>query len=437
MKISVIWTWYVWLIQWIGLAKIWFKINALDISAEKIKELQQDIAPIYENGLDELLKEVKENMNYSTDLSLVKDSDFIFLCVGTPQDEEWKTDLSYIQWAASSIKKFLSWNEIIVLKSTVPVGTNESIYFKLDQKNPVVSNPEFLREGMAIYDFFNPDRIILWFKDWEKQEIIKKTKTLYKYFSDNKKPFVITNRQTAELIKYASNSFLATKISFINELAKLSDQTWANIKDIAIWMWLDNRIWPKFLNSGIWYGWSCFPKDIKSLIWQFKENWLKWEIISATDNVNEHQLTYFFNKIKNKFTNLHCKKIAVIGIAFKPDTDDLRQSKGKRLIKLLMQEGAYINVFDYTPKARENYKRTISSKESTRFEIPVFIKDDIYDCVTDVDGIIITLEETRLNDEDRNKIKKIMKWKIIFDGKNILDKKYLTELWFDYEWIWY
>jgi len=431
MKIGVIGTWYVGLIQAVWMAKLWFKVIAADISKEKIDNLKNRIPVIYEDWLDQLLKETLPNIEFTTDISKLKWTDVIFVCVWTPQDETWKTDLKYIETVAKDLKKILNWEEIVVIKSTVPVWTNKKVYNLLWRKNPVVSNPEFLREGFAIYDFFNPDRIVLWFKKWERQEVIDKMKKIYNFFEDKGIEIIITDWQTAELIKYTANSFLATKISFINEIARLADKVGANVKTIAKAIWLDSRIWKKFLNAWIWYWWSCFPKDVKSLIHQFKDNWLTAEIISSVDRVNETQVDYFLNKILDKYKgNVKGKVFGVLWVAFKPNTDDLRESRGILIIKKLIDKWAKMKVFDYNSKALENFK-----KQFDKLMNNVIIANNFDDLVDDIDALIITIEDKRILNEDFSKLN--LKDNIIFDWRNLFDRDQIKQLWFEYIWVWY
>lgn len=437
MKISVIWTWYVWLIQTVWLAKIWFNVTALDIFEDKISLLKSWVPTIYENWLDDLLKETLLNINFTINIDELRNSDIIFLCVWTPQDDEWKTDLTYIKSAANNLKSILNWNEIIVIKSTVPVWTNKMIYELLWSKNPIVSNPEFLREWLAIEDFFSPDRVVLWFRKWESLKVRDMLNNVYRFFSDKWINIISTDWQTAELIKYAANSFLATKITFINEIARLSDSVWANVKDVANAIGLDSRIWTKFLNAWIGYGWSCFPKDVKSLIHQFKENWLNSDIISNVDKTNASQVDYFIEKITKKFWNdLHWKNIALLWVAFKPDTDDLRESRWLLIVNKLLSMWASLRVFDYNSKALENFEKyTYSLTTWIRNFIPIVITKSFNELIKNSDFLVISIEDKRILSEDLTKLK--LNDKIIFDGKNILDRIYIESLWFEYYWVWY
>lgn len=435
MKISVVWIWYVGLIQAVWLAKIGFNITCIDSFEEKIQNLKEGITPIYEDWLESLLTEVKDKISYSIDLTTVKNSDVIFLCVWTPQDKDGKTDLNQIKNAVIKLKDILSWKEIIVIKSTVPVWTNKMVYELLNGKNSIVSNPEFLREWNAIDDFLNTERIILGFNKNENENVINIIKNVYSFFSDKNTPFIITNWETAELIKYTANSFLATKISFMNEIAQLADNVDANIKDIITWISLDSRIWKQFLNAGIGYGGSCFPKDVRSLIHQFTSNWLSGQIVSTVDKVNKEQIWYFMWKIDKQIDSFAWKHIALIGIAFKPDTDDIRESKWIELCNMLVERWAIIHCFDYNAKARINFQNYLNILWSSRFEMPIYIHSDILSTCKDCESLIITIEDKKILQENWHEIKKNMKWDMIFDGRNILDKNKIKKIWFNYIWI--
>ncbi|MDD5769914.1 MAG: UDP-glucose/GDP-mannose dehydrogenase family protein [Candidatus Gracilibacteria bacterium] len=433
MKISIIGTGYIGLIQAVGLAKLGFKITSLDVFQDKIDKLKSGIPTIYEDGLQELLNETYKNINWTTDKSEIIGSEIIFICVGTPQDDSGKTDLGYVFGAINDIKPFLNGDEIIIIKSTVPVGTNKKVFEMLEGKNKIVSNPEFLREGLAIKDFFNPDRIVFGFGDLEDKKTISKVKKVYNYCLEKNIPVLETDWQTAELIKYSANSFLATKITFINEIARLSDKVGANIKDIATAIGLDVRIGKQFLNAGIGYGGSCFPKDVKSLIHQFKENGLNGEIISKVDETNSGQVQYFLEKIFKYYNNsLHGKSIGVLGVAFKPGTDDLRESKGIEIIKKLMYAGAKLKIFDYNKEALINFKKYLDAivLGNSRGFFEVEIVNNFEELTKNIDSLVITLEDKNILNEDFSKIK--LSDNIIFDGKNILDKNEIKTLGINY-----
>ena len=408
MKVGVIGTGYVGLIQAVGLASFSHKVIGIDIDTSKIERLKRGISPLHEEDLEEVLKKhVNKNLIFSTEYNLLKNTDVIFLCVGTPQDKDGKANLFFLFDAAENLKRVLDKKEeyIIVTKSTVPVGTNRKLKEIFKGFNvKVVSNPEFLREGKALYDFYNPDRIVLGFEN-EKDEKLKDilVNSIYKPFKEKNVPFVITNLETAELIKYASNTFLATKISFINEIAKLCDKVNANVKKVAEGMGLDPRTGKAFLNAGIGWGGSCFPKDVKALVKQFEENNIELILIKATDIVNENQLKYFLEKIEKYYRNLKEKTFAVLGLAFKPNTDDLRESRGIKLIEKLIEKGAKVKGFDYVEKAKENARNYFSLKENLIYGYNIVILDDLYETVKEVDGIIITVEDDKFNSENWQK----------------------------------
>ncbi len=424
MKIVVIGTWYVGLIQAVGLAKIGYQVTAVDVVEEKIALLKQGIPPIYENDLPELLQEVHGNIEFTLDKNVASGADIIFLCVPTPQDSEGKTDLSYLRSACEWLKSILTGNEIVIVKSTVPMGTNAMVYEFLGEKNSVVSNPEFLREGVAIYDFFHPSRVILGYREGESEGIKQKVRSVYDYFKKEWVEIIEGNWQTVELIKYAANAFLATKLSFMNEVARLSDKAGADIRTITHALWTDPRIGSKHLSPGLWYGGSCFPKDVRSLMHQFASHGLHGEIIDQVDRVNSEQAVYFVSKILAYYhDNLDGKTFALSGLAFKPDTDDLRESKGIEVISLLLSHGANIRVHDYTEKARVNFMRhSLASK--------VTVCENFEDLFLWADCLIVTLEDTRIQKEDFSRL--TLRDKTIFDGRNILPKEALMSLGYSY-----
>lgn len=428
MKIWIIWTWYVWLIQAVWLAKLWFEVISLDIDESKIKQLNGWIPTIYENWLEDLLKEVKNNITFTSNYKDLDNCDVIFVAVGTPQDKRWRTNKEFIHKVSITIKQVLNPWKIVVIKSTVPVGTNKEVSEILWKWFDVVSNPEFLREWKAIDDFFSPDRVVVGFSKNVRDEVKEKMRKVYNYFIEKDIAYIETDWQTAELIKYAANSFLATKISFINELSQLADKVWADIETLSKWMWLDNRIWKSFLNAGLWYGGSCFPKDVKSLIHQFKENWLKWEVVDIVDKANENQLEYFLWKIENFYDDLNWKKLLLLWLAFKPHTDDLRESRAIELAKKLNEKQVKIYWYDLLEKARENTKEFYPDMMEIVNNLDTFNFKNI-------DWIVIATEYQEFNNLDWDKIKEDVSMPVIFDGRNILDKKMLNEKWFIYKWI--
>lgn len=427
MKIWIIGTWYVWLIQALWLAKIGFDIICLDIDKNKINDLKNGKAVIYEPWLDNILIETKSKINFTTNYYDLNNCDIIFVAVWTPQDKRGRTNKDFIHKASISIKDNLNKGKIIVIKSTVPVWTNKEVSEILWEWFDVVSNPEFLREWKALDDFFEPDRIIVWFDKNKKTDIAKeKIKKLYDFFIKKEIPYIETNWSTSELIKYAWNSFLATKISFINELSQLSDKVWADIEKLTIWIWLDKRIWKKFLNAWLGYGWSCFPKDIKSLIHQFQENWLGWKIISSVDQINDEQLDYFLSKIQDFYDDISKKTFLVLWLAFKPDTDDLRESRAIALIEKLKINWANIYAYDPLEKARENTKYFYPN-------INVVERLENFENIWDIDWIIIATEYKSFKELNWQDLKIKVSMPVIFDGRNILDKEKIINIWFIYK----
>jgi len=435
MKISVIGTGYVGLIQSVGLSKLGFEVTGIDIDERKVKKLNNGICTLYEDNLEEELnKFINENLNFTSSYDSIYNSDVIFLCVGTPQDDLGNADLKFLYSAVESIKKYIDNKpKTVVIKSTVPVGTCRKIQEMLkDYPVEVVSNPEFLREGIAFKDFFEPERIVLGFETPENNQSINLLKKVYGHFEKNNVPFVISSWETSELIKYASNAFLAAKISFINEISKLADKVDANIKTISEAMGMDERIGPKFLNAGIGYGGSCFPKDVKALAKQFECFEIESKMINATENVNRNQTTWFFeNKIQKYYENISGKTFAVLGLAFKPNTDDLRESKAIELINILLENGAIVKGFDYIEKARENTLNKYTLSDSKNIGYSLHILDHLEDAVFNVDGIIIATEYD-FNIENWIEIKKLVNEPVVFDGKNVLDSKKLKSLGYTY-----
>jgi UDPglucose 6-dehydrogenase len=435
MKISVIGTGYVGLIQSVGLSKLGFNVTGIDIDERKVKKLNSGISTLHEEQLEEELKLfINENLKFTSSYESVYDSDIVFLCVGTPQDDFGNADLKFLYSAVESLKKYIGDKyKTVVIKSTVPVGTCRKIKKILkDYPVEVISNPEFLREGIAFKDFFEPERIVLGFENPENIESTKLLKRVYSHFEKKGVPFVISSWETSELIKYASNAFLATKISFINEISKFSDIVGADIKTVGEAMGMDDRIGPKFLNAGIGYGGSCFPKDVKALAKQFESFELESKLINATESINQTQNIWFFeNKIKKYYGDVSGKTFAVLGLAFKPFTDDLRESKAIELINILLKNGAIVKGFDYIEKARENTINKYALSDSKSLGYSLHILDELNDALFNVDGIIIATEYD-FDKEDWSEIKTLVNNPVIFDGKNAMDSKKLKTLGYTY-----
>lgn len=428
MKICVVGSGYVGLVASACFADLGNSVIGVDIDEKKVKDLNKSIIPIYEPGLSDILKRnLKQGtVKFTTDIKKgVQESDIIFLAVGTPQgDHDYKADLSAVYAVAKSIGQNINGYKVIVDKSTVPVGTADEVtqIIKDNMKEKhtfdVVSNPEFLREGEAIGDFMMPDRIVVG-ADTEKAR--KVMEDLYKGIVRVQHPILFTDVKTAELIKYASNAMLATRISFMNELSKLCESTGGDIKMVAKGMGLDSRIGPRFLQAGVGYGGSCFPKDVKALIATLEDNGCSAEILRAVEDVNEQQKRSLLPKVKKMIPDLKGKKIAVWGLAFKPKTDDMREAPSVVVIDQLQKEGAKIHAFD--PEAQEVAKKMISDVDF--FPNP-------YDCVKDCDGLVIITEWNIFRDLDKKELKKLLKHPVIIDGRNVYDPWEMKELGFKY-----
>ena len=381
MKITIFWTWYVWLVTWTCLAEVWHEVMCIDVDKEKIENLKLGIIPIYEPWLEELvLRNYKEKrLHFSTDAKKWVDfATAIFSAVWTPPDENHRADLKYVKEVAKTVWKYMTEYKVFINKSTVPVWTWEIckniIKNECDNINfDIVSNPEFLKEWAAIKDFMVPDRIVCGVESEKAKEVMKK---IYKTFVRTNKPLIFTDIKSAEIIKYAANSFLATKISFINEIANFAELAWANISDISRWIWLDPRIWAQFLHAGIWYWWSCFPKDVQALIETAKDFDYDFKIIKSVEEVNSLQKIKVVEKLLNspiipfhkgdEHKKLKNKTISIWWLAFKPKTDDIRDAPSIKVInKLLELEAEKIKVFD--PVAIENMKNIFWDNNKIKF----------------------------------------------------------------------
>jgi len=420
MKITIIGAGYVGLVQAVCLADFGFNITCIEKDLEKLKELKFGRIPFYEPGLEDLFKKNLENNRlnfidkYSDNISR---SDVIFICVGTPPKKNGQSNLNFIDQATREISKKIKGYTVVVSKSTVPVGTSRRIERILKKKKParmfdVVSNPEFLREGSALEDFIRPDKIVIGCRTFKAEKILKK---IYKPLN---RPYVITNNETAEIIKYANNSFLATKITFINEIADLCENIGAKVETVAKALGLDGRIGPKFLHPGPGYGGSCFPKDVKSLIYQGNKNSSDLTIIKAVDRANESRIKSLFQRIKkiikNKFNNI---QIGLLGISFKPNTDDVRESPGLKLAKDLSRTKAKIKIYD--PKGMENAKK----------ELPKSIEfcNNEYEVAENSNLLVIVTEWNEFKSLDLLKIRKLMKKPVILDLRNIYSKEIIKD----------
>lgn len=426
MKITVIGTGYVGLVQGVGMAEKGHKVFCVDIDKEKIKKMQKGKSPIFEQGLEKMMqKNIKaKQLFFTTNLAkAIKNAEVIFIAVGTPQGENGKADLSQIYKSAGDIGKLLDHYVIIVNKSTVPVGTAEKveeIIKKQYNKNiDVVSNPEFLQEGVAVSNFFNPDRIVIGAETKKAKNIMAE---VYKDFDC---PKIFVSRESSEMIKYASNAFLATKISFINEIAGICERVNADVKEVAQGMGADARIGNKFLEAGLGYGGSCFPKDTRALHQIADLNGYEFRILKSVIDVNNNQRKILLEKIKKIFPDLKGKIITVWGLSFKPNTDDVRESQAIDLISWLHGQGAKVRVSD--PVSINNAKKYLPD-EIEFFSCP-------YKASEKSNAIIIVTDWEHFKKIDKQKIKKVLTDYNIIDGRNIFCPKEMSRLGFKYEGI--
>jgi UDPglucose 6-dehydrogenase len=426
MKICVIGTGYVGLVAGACFAEYGNTITCVDIDEKKIEKLKKGIIPIFEPGLSELvIKNTNSHrLNFTTSLKEgVENSKFIFIAVGTPTGKNGEADLSMVLDVAKNIGKFMNGYKVIVDKSTVPVGTadkvREIISKETSHKFDVVSNPEFLKEGAAIDDFMRPERVIIGTESVEAADLMKE---LYTPFVLNGNPILLMNTRSAEVSKYAANSFLATKISFANEIANLCDAVGANYEDVRRGIGSDSRIGNKFLYAGIGYGGSCFPKDVRALLITAKEFGVPMHVVQKVEEVNEQQKLRLLTKIKTHFKNesLKGKVFGVWGLAFKPMTDDMREAPAIPLLSELHKEGVILKVFD--PAAHET--------SEVYFKGKVEYKEDPYQAIEGSDALLLLTEWREFREPDFEYMKQIMKSPLIFDGRNQYSKKVMKNLGF-------
>ena len=426
MKIAVIGTGYVGLVAGTCLADLGNDVICVDIDEQKIGQLKKGILPIYEPGLGDLLKRnlSEKRIQFTTDGDeAIRKSEIIFIAVATPTGKSYEADLSIVEAVARQIGKNLNGYKVIVIKSTVPVGTTSRVkeIIRTIGKNKdfdVVSNPEFLREGEAVNDFTFPDRVVIGVENGNARQIMEK---LYAGIARTNHPILFTDIRSAEIIKYASNAMLAARISFMNEIANLCEKVGADVKEVAKGIGLDARIGPRFLQAGAGYGGSCFPKDVKALIHTMKGNGVQGKILEAVEAVNEAQKASIVPKLKKLVPDLKGKKIALWGLAFKPKTDDMREAPSITIIHQLQKEGAKINAFD--PEATKTAKKIF--KDVAYFEDP-------YETVKDCEALIIVTEWNTFRDLDKEKIRRLLAKPNIVDGRNVYDPKEMKELGFNY-----
>ena len=432
MNIAIIGSGYVGLVTGACFSEVGIKVNCVDIDQNKIDNLNKGIIPIYEPGLEEMISRnmKKDRLNFTTDIATaIKESEVVFICVGTPPDEDGSADLKHVIAVARDCGKYIDNYTLVVTKSTVPVGTSlkvkKAINEELEKRNvniefDVASNPEFLKEGAAIDDFLKPDRIVLGTESSRAEELLS---SLYKPFILNGHPIIFMDIVSAEMTKYAANSMLATKISFINDIANLCEIVGANINKVRKGIGSDARIGNKFIYPGIGYGGSCFPKDVKALIKTASDYNYDLQVLQAVESVNKSQKLVLFNKIKTYFNgDLKGKKVAIWGLSFKPKTDDMREAPSLEIVKKLLEEGA--NVKAYDPVALEESKHY--------FGETITYCDDQYETLIDADCLAVLTEWSEFRIPNFNVVSKLLSTPVVFDGRNIYDKNELQNLGFDY-----
>lgn len=429
MKITVVGTGYVGLVSGTCFAESGNYVTCVDIDAAKVEKMKNGYVPIYEPGLEVLFeRNTKQGrLHFTTDLAEgIKDAKIIFLALPTPPGADGSADLSYVLKVAKDLSELITDYKVIVDKSTVPVGTAERVEAVLIEKLDrslfdVVSNPEFLREGVAVDDFMKPDRVVV----GTTSEKAKKVMTaLYEPFVRQGNPIIFMDERSAEMTKYAANSYLATRISFMNEIANLCERLGADVDMVRKGMGSDSRIGKRFLFPGVGYGGSCFPKDVQALAKSAQENDYDFKILKAVMHVNELQKEILSSKIVQYFDdNLSGKTIGVWGLAFKPNTDDIREAPALTIISRLLHKGAKIKAYD--PEAIENVKQIFGNK--------IEYSDNEYDAIQDVDALAIVTEWNEFRTPDFEKMKKIMKAPVIFDGRNIYDVQATRDQGFYYD----
>lgn len=432
MKIAIVGTGYVGLVTGTCFAEIGVNVTCVDTNAEKISALQQGVIPIYEAGLEDMvLRNSKAGrLSFTTSLeSVLDDVEVVFSAVGTPPDEDGSADLKYVLEVARTIGRNMTKYVLVVTKSTVPVGTalkvKAAIQEELDKRGldinfDVASNPEFLKEGSAINDFMSPDRVVVGVESEYAEKLMSK---LYKPFLLNNFRVIFMDIPSAEMTKYAANSMLATRISFMNDIANLCELVGADVNMVRSGIGSDTRIGRKFLYPGIGYGGSCFPKDVKALIKTAEQNGYCMRVLEAVEEVNDNQKSLLFRKLEKHFEgNLKGKTVALWGLSFKPETDDMREAPSLVLVDMLLKAGCKVRAYD--PVAMDESKRRIGDT--------IYYAHDMYDAVLDADALMLVTEWKEFRLPSWAVMKKAMNNSVIFDGRNIYDKKEIEEQGFDY-----
>lgn len=432
MNISIVGTGYVGLVSGACLSETGAIVNCIDVNQSKIDSLNNGIMPIYEPGLEDLVKRnvQKERLFFKTKLSeVVNESDAIFIAVGTPPDEDGSADLKYVVGVAREIGQHLNNYTVVITKSTVPVGTAKkvkaAIQEELDKRGvkvefDVASNPEFLKEGNAVDDFLKPDRIVVGVESEMAEKVLRR---LYKPFLLNGHPIIVMDITSSEMTKYAANSMLATKISFINDIANLCEIVGADINQVRKGIGSDSRIGNKFLYPGVGYGGSCFPKDVQALIKTAKDYGYSLKLLQAVEEVNKHQKTVLFDKISKYFKgNLAGKTIAIWGLSFKPETDDMREAPSLVLINQLLEKGAIVTAYD--PIAMHETQRILGDK--------IKYCKDMNEALIGADALAVVTEWSEFRLPNFKVMERLMNDKVLFDGRNIFDIEQIQEFGFKY-----
>lgn len=434
MNIAIVGTGYVGLVSGTCFAEMGVNVTCIDVNEKKIESLLNGKIPIYEPGLDEMvLRNYKEGrLHFTTDITTCLDEvDIVFSAVGTPPDEDGSADLHYVLDVARTVGRNMNKYLILVTKSTVPVGTakkvKQAIQEELDKRGvqipfDVASNPEFLKEGAAIKDFMSPDRVVVGVDSERAKELMTR---LYRPLMLNNFRVIFTDIPSAEMIKYAANSMLATRISFMNDIANLCELVGADVNMVRKGIGADTRIGSKFLYPGCGYGGSCFPKDVKALIKTAEKNGYEMRVLKAVEEVNELQKTVLFKKLQKHYPSLEGKTIALWGLAFKPETDDMREATSLVMIDLLTKAGAKVKVYD--PVAMDECRRRVGDK--------VMYAEDMYDAILDTDALLLLTEWKQFRLPSWKVLLRVMKFPLILDGRNIYDAKELEDLGFQYECI--
>lgn len=419
MKISVIGTGYVGLVTGVCFAEMGNKVTCIDIDETKVQKMKDGICPIYEPGLEPMMQRVyKEGRcDFSTSYDSIKEASAVFMAVGTPSREDGSADLKYMYAALDDLVPYITDGLIVVLKSTIPLGTGNAVKSYLKEKTTkkfvVVNNPEFLKEGSAVNDFMKPERVIIGTDDDSAWKVMEE---LYEPFNRQTNRTIRMSNLSAEMTKYAANCFLATKISFMNEIAKLCDKTGADVEEVRHGISTDSRIGSQFLYPGPGYGGSCFPKDVKALAYTARLNDMSLKLVDATEEVNSAQKTYMFTKMKAHYGDVKGKTFAFWGVAFKANTDDIRETPAQYMLEALTDAGA--NVKFYDPVAGPNFEAMVKEKNfnGTRVE-------NKYDCLEGCDALVVLTEWKEFRAPDFEEIKSRLKTPTIFDGRNLFKTK--------------